>query len=246
MCGDCSVTKQYCDVLGAQDTPFRFLLRFIYDFTSRHYNYLLQCALFTSVSSLYLSWSSDCRLLGCCSDRLLWSAPDVASLIGPFDLPLTLRLRAGPLIGSSVMRLWSAPLSCPWRFVSDRLLWSAPDVLSLIGSFDLPLTLRLWSAPLICPWRWVSDRLLWSAPDVASLIGSFDLPLTLRLWSVPLISSDVASLIGSFDLPLTLRLWAVPLICPFLSKSTLLSRSSRIGARTPCPWVVFRLQLSVG
>jgi hypothetical protein len=29
--------------------------------------------------------------------------------------------------------------------------WSSPDVASLIGSFDLLLTLRLWSAPLICP-----------------------------------------------------------------------------------------------
>jgi hypothetical protein len=55
------------------------------------------------------------------------------------------------------------------------LLWSAPDVASLIGPFDQLLTLHLWSVPLICSWRCISDRPLWSAPDVASLIGSFDL-----------------------------------------------------------------------
>jgi hypothetical protein len=83
---------------------------------------LLQCALLTSVLILYLGWSSDCWLLGCCSnltplicpwrcvcDRLLWSA-------------LTLRL-------------WSVPLICS-------------GVASLIGSFDL--LLHLWSTPLIC------------------------------------------------------------------------------------------------
>jgi hypothetical protein len=41
-------------------------------------------------------------------------------------------------------------------------------------------------------------------------------------------------------------IWSRPLICSFLSKSTLLSRSSRTGARTPCPRVVFCLQFSVG
>jgi hypothetical protein len=159
-------TEIYCDVLGylitsehqnvtcsVLETPFGLLLCFIYDFTSRHYNYFLQCALFTSVLLPYLGWSSDCWLLGCCSNL--------------------------------------TPLICS-------------DVTSLIGSFDLL-------------WRWVSDQLLRSA-------------LTLRLWSAPLISSDVAFLIGSVD----------------LSKSTLLSRSSRAGARTPCPRVVLCLQLGVG
>jgi hypothetical protein len=120
------------------ETPFGLLLWFIYNLTSRHYNYFLQCSLFTSVLILYLGWSSDCWHLGC--------YPNLT------------------------------PLIC----VSDRFLWSAA------------LTLRL---------RW--------SPDVASLIGSF--------WSAL-----------------------------SLSKSTLLSRSSRTGARTPCPRVVFCFQLSVG
>jgi hypothetical protein len=140
----------------------RILTSFYYDFTSRHYNYFLQCALFTSALILYLGWSSDCWLLGCCStrnplisswrcgsDRLLWSAPlifsDFASLIGSFDLLLTLRL-------------WSLL----WFPLTLRL-WSAP--------FDLPLTLHLWSAPLI-------------SSEVASLIGSFDLLLTRGKWVI--------------------------------------------------------------
>jgi hypothetical protein len=117
------------------ETPFGLLLRFIYDFTSRHYNYLYNVTLFTSLLILYLGWSSDCWLLGCCSnltplisswhfisDRLLWSA-------------LTLRLWAAPLICSDVASLIGS-LICS-------------DVSSLIGSFDQLLTLRLWSTPLI-------------------------------------------------------------------------------------------------
>jgi hypothetical protein len=73
----------------------------------------------------------------------------------------------------------------------------------------------------------------------------------LHLWSVPLIClfwrCISERLLWSF---LTLRLWrflgSALLICSFLSKSTLISRSSRTGARTPCPRVVFCLQLSVG
>jgi hypothetical protein len=44
----------------------RFVNTFYYDFISRHYKFLLQCALFTSVLILYLGWSSDYWLLGCC------------------------------------------------------------------------------------------------------------------------------------------------------------------------------------
>jgi hypothetical protein len=195
---------------------------------------------------------------------LLWSPPDVASLIGSFDLPLT-------------FRLWSVPLIYSWRCVSDRLLWSALTLVSdrLLWS---PVTLRLWSVPLISlwrcvfdlpwrcvsdrflcsphavaslidsfdlPWRCVSDRFLWSTLDVASLIGSFDLPWRCVsdrfLWS-----PDVASLIGSFDLIWRCvsdrLLWAAPycrnLLCYI--------RASRTGARTPCPRALFCLQLSVG
>jgi hypothetical protein len=81
-----------CDVLGVLETPFGLFLRFIYDFTSRHYNFFLQCALFTSVLILYLGWSSDCWLLGCCSNLTPLISSDTASLIDSFDLPLTLRL----------------------------------------------------------------------------------------------------------------------------------------------------------
>jgi hypothetical protein len=42
----------------------RIVTSFYYDFTSRHYNFFLQCALCTSVLILYLGWSSDCWLLG--------------------------------------------------------------------------------------------------------------------------------------------------------------------------------------
>jgi hypothetical protein len=31
--------RKYCDVFMILETPFGLLLRFIYDFTSRHYNY---------------------------------------------------------------------------------------------------------------------------------------------------------------------------------------------------------------
>jgi hypothetical protein len=113
-------------------TPFGMLLCFIYDSTSRHYNFFSQFALLTSVLIVYLGWSSDCCLLGCCSNP----------------------------------------------------------------------------TPLISSWRCVSDWLLY-------------LLLKLRLWSAPLIRS-------------------------FLSKSTLLSRSSWTGSRTRCPRVAFCLQLSVG
>jgi hypothetical protein len=201
------------------ETPFGLLLRFIYDSTSRHYNYSysvrssLPCWFFILVGPLIAGFLVAALI------SLLWSA-------------LTLRLWSVPLICSDVASLIGS-FDLLWRCVSDRLLWS-------------PLTLRLCSAPLICcPDRllWSLTLRLWSAPlifsDVASLIGSFDLlllrcvsdrllwsPLTLRLWSAPLICcSDVASLIGFFDLLwrcvsdrllwsfLTLRLWSAPLIC---------------------------------
>jgi hypothetical protein len=133
---------------------------FYYDFTSHHYNF------FYNVRSSLPGWffiligPLIAGFLVAALIWFLWSAPDVASLIGSFDLLL-------------------------WRCVSDRLLWS-PDLASLIGSFELLwrfvsdlllwspyLTLRIWSAHLIS-WPCVSDRLLWS--------------LTLRLWSAPLIS----------------------------------------------------------
>jgi hypothetical protein len=162
------------------ETPFGLLLRFIYDSTSRHYNYFynagssLPCWFFILVGPLiagflvaariWLLWSAlTLRLWSdsfdffwrCVSDRLLWSAwrcvSDRFLWICSFDLLL-------------------------WRCFSVRLPLSSSDVASLIGSFDLLLMLRFWSIPL--------DLLLWSASLLA-----------------PLISSDVASLIGSFDLP---------------------------------------------
>jgi hypothetical protein len=54
----------------------RYVTSFIY-FTSRHYNFFLQFALITSTLILYLGWSSDCCLLGCCSNLTLrlWAVP---------------------------------------------------------------------------------------------------------------------------------------------------------------------------
>jgi hypothetical protein len=181
----------------------RSLLRFIYDFTSRHYNYFYNVARTRLTASSLPCWFFI--LAGSLIAGFL-----VAALIWLLWSPLTLRLWSAPLIFPDVASLIGS-FDLLWRCVSDRLLWSA-------------LTLRLWSALLICPdvaslidsfdllWRCVSDRLFWSS-------------LTLRLWSAPLISCDDASLIDSFDLlwrcvsdqlfwsALTLRLWSTPLIC---------------------------------
>jgi hypothetical protein len=103
----------------------RTVTSFIFYFTSRHYNYFLQCAVITSVLILYLGWSSDCWLLGCCSNLTPLIPSDVAPLIGSFDLlsicvsgrllwsaALKLRLWAAPLISALTLRLWSVPLIC--------------------------------------------------------------------------------------------------------------------------------------
>jgi hypothetical protein len=93
------------------------LLWFIYDSTSHHYNFynfFSQCALFTSVLILYLGWSSDCWLLGGCSNLFLWSPPDIASLIRSYDLPLTLHLWPVPLICFYLPGFYSLP---PWSRV---------------------------------------------------------------------------------------------------------------------------------
>jgi hypothetical protein len=138
----------YCDVLGVLETSFGLLIRFITTslVVTTITIVLLQCALFTSVLILYLGWSSDCWLLGCCSNLLLWSH-DVASLIDSFDLPFFLVCSFDLLL---MLHLWSVPLLslilrlliCSWRCLSDRLLWSAPDVASLIGSFIEKLVLH--------------------------------------------------------------------------------------------------------
>jgi hypothetical protein len=73
----------FCSVTG---DAVRFVTSFIYDFTSRHYNYSLQCALFISVLILYLGWSSD----------LLWSASLVAPLICFLLSKSTLLSRSSP------------------------------------------------------------------------------------------------------------------------------------------------------
>jgi hypothetical protein len=96
------------------EKPFGLLLRFIYDFTSRHYNY------FYNVRSSLPCWF--CVLVGpliadflvAALIWLLWSAPDVASLIGSFDL-LFWRCASDLLLWSPLtLRLWSAPLICPF------------------------------------------------------------------------------------------------------------------------------------
>jgi hypothetical protein len=105
---------------------------------------------------------------------------------------------------------------CALHFRVHSLSWL---VLWWLTSWLLLWSLVYLSLLWTLLWCCVSDRILWSPPDVAALICAFDLLLTLR---------------------------SAPLICSFMSKSTLLSRSSRTGARTPSPRVVFCLQLSFG
>jgi hypothetical protein len=113
----------------------RFVNSFCYDFTSRHYNLYLQCALFTSVLTLYLGWSSDCWLLGCCSDTL------------------TLRLWEIPLISSDRV-LWS-PLICAWYCVSGFIFlgfyalppWNrvlAPRIEDILPKGYFPSSAQRW------------------------------------------------------------------------------------------------------
>jgi hypothetical protein len=72
---------EYCDVFTVLEKPFGLLLRFIYDFTSRHYNFFynvrssLPCWFFILVGPL---------IAGFLVAALMSS--DVASLIGSFDL----------------------------------------------------------------------------------------------------------------------------------------------------------------
>jgi hypothetical protein len=130
------------------ETSFGFLLRFIFDFTNRHYNY------FYNVRSSLPCWFLV--LVGSLIAGFL-----VAALIWLLWSPLTLRLWSTPLISFDVASLIGS-FDLLWRCFSDRLLWSA-------------LTLRLRSTSLISSWRCVSDRLLWSPPDAESLVGSFDI-----------------------------------------------------------------------
>jgi hypothetical protein len=98
--------------VGVLETPFGLLLSFTYDFTSRHYNYFynvrsslpcwffilvgpliagfLVAALILGLSDLTLRlWSAPFDLLWCWVSDLPWFlCPDVASLIGSFNLLL--------------------------------------------------------------------------------------------------------------------------------------------------------------
>jgi hypothetical protein len=219
-------------VLGTGDAV-RIVTSFYYDFTSRHYNPFLRCALFTSVLILCLSWSSDCWLLGCCSNLVPLICSDVASLISSFDLLLTSCLWSVPLISSfdlySDLRfwslLWSALLISALICVSDRSfdllltlrLWSVPLICSFDLCSDLCLWLLLWFllwsafliAPLICSWRYVSDRFLRSAPLICVSDCSFDFCSDLRLWSLLWSAPLSSALIGVSGRSLDLFLWSL-------------------------------------
>jgi hypothetical protein len=66
----------YCDVFTVLETPFGLLLRFIYDFTSRHYNYFynvtrtrltassLPCSFFILVGPLIAGFLVAALILG--------------------------------------------------------------------------------------------------------------------------------------------------------------------------------------
>jgi hypothetical protein len=99
------------------ETPFGLLIRFIMT------SLVVTTITFYNVRSSLPCWPLSWLVLWLLASWLLLWSSDVASLSGSFDL-----LWSGPLISFDLLltlRLWSVPLICFWRCVSDRLLWSA-------------------------------------------------------------------------------------------------------------------------
>jgi hypothetical protein len=113
--------------VGVLETPFRLLLSFIYDFTSRHYNtFTMWRELgWLRVHFRVESLSFAAELIWLFVSYWPWFHwSDVASLIGPGSTVL-------------ILRLWSALVPLFWYCVSDWPWFLCSDITSLIGFFDL-------------------------------------------------------------------------------------------------------------